>query len=373
MITMKKSSQTLIEQLKISKPELDRRKEYVGFTESDTLSLISLRELIVENIDTIVDQFYDKILPFDEMDNIIGDAETLMRLKNYQKDYIVSLFCGQYDEGYVHSRLRVGMVHKRIHLDPKFFISAVHNLSTILRSFVSSQNKDDCQSCLAGIAAIEKIIMFDLSLVLDTYIYSLMDETRYSKEKLESYTNSLEEVIAERTKLLQDQATHDGLTELLNQRAFYKELNSELLRGQRRNYSTVIVYFDLDGFKKLNDTQGHNRGDEVLTAVAESMKSALRGSEITARYGGDEFCIILPDSTIKDAELACKRLCEVIKKSTEGTGITCSMGIAISSPENNYDANSLVKKADKAMYEAKKISGFSIKIAKDERKGKKKN
>jgi len=163
--------------------------------------------------------------------------------------------------------------------------------------------------------------------------------------------------------LLRQQARHDGLTGLLNQHSFYSELRRELLRGQRRSHSTVLIYFDLDGFKKLNDSQGHKRGDEILVAVAESMKATLRETEISARYGGDEFCVILPESTVQEAEQVCQRLCNAFKKSTEGSGVTCSMGISISLPDETHDANTLVKKADKAMYEAKKESGFTIKVA----------
>ena len=130
---MKTSDQTLIEQLKITKREIERRKEYLYLSEADISALVSLRELIGDNIDEIVEKFYEKILPFNEMDRVIGDAETLRRLKNHQRNYILSLFDGQYDEDYVHSRLRVGVVHKRIGVDPKFYVSAVYNLSAILR------------------------------------------------------------------------------------------------------------------------------------------------------------------------------------------------------------------------------------------------
>lgn len=360
---MKTTDHTLIEQLKITEREIERRKEYLGLTDADKKTLVSLRELVAEHLDEIVENFYERILPFDEMDRVIGDAETLRRLKNHQRNYILSLFDGQYDEDYVHSRLRVGVVHKRIGVDPKFYVSAVHNLSAILRTIVSEYSEKDCQLCVQSLAAIEKIIMFDLSLTFDTYINSLMDETKRSKEELEHYTASLEEVISERTKSLKEQARHDGLTGLLNQRSFYSELRRELSRGQRRNHSTVLIYFDLDGFKKLNDSQGHKRGDEILVAVAEAMRRSVRESEIGARYGGDEFCIILPESSIDEAQQVCQRLAGAIKELTEGSGISCSMGIAISSPENSYDADSLVKIADAAMYEAKKETGFSIKIA----------
>ncbi len=360
---MKTTKKTLIEQLKVTKHEIKRRKEYFDINEEVIQTLVSLREVVAENLDEVVDEFYKKILQFSEMDRLIGDAETLRRLKNHQRNYILTLFDGQYDEEYIHARLRVGVVHNRIGLEPKFYISAVHNLLSALRNIIISHHSQNCSSCGAGSAAVEKILMFDLSITFDTYINSLMDEVSRSKKDLEDYAESLEEVISERTKLLKEQAQHDGLTKLLNQRAFYTELRRELMRGQRRNHATVLVYFDLDNFKKLNDSQGHKRGDEILVAVADAMRSTLRESEIIARYGGDEFCIILPESNAQEAQQVCQRLNKVIKESTEGSGISCSMGIAVSPPDNNYDADSLVKIADKAMYEAKKEPGFSIQLA----------
>ncbi|MBI9091084.1 MAG: diguanylate cyclase [Desulfobacterium sp.] len=360
---MKTTDQTLLEQLKITPREIRRRKEYLDFTQQDVKQLESIRELIVDEIDDIVELFYKKILPFDEMDRVIGDAETLTRLKNYQRQYILSLFGGQYDEEYVHSRLRVGVVHKRIGLDPKYYISAVHNLKSILRELISKQSNRDCASCTKKQSAIEKILMFDLSLTVDTYISSLIAETRRSRDELENYAESLEETVAQRTQSLKELARHDGLTGLINQHTFYEELKRELSRASRLNRSTVLIYFDLDGFKNLNDTQGHKAGDAVLVAVAAAMEKVTRENEVAARYGGDEFCIILSARSLNDGKIVSERLCDEIKKSIPETSVTCSIGIAISTPEKSLDANALVKTADKAMYAAKKEAGFSIRIA----------
>ena len=356
---------TLIQQLKISRREIERRKEYFGFSETDIKILVSLRERIAASIDEITEEFYRKIVPFEEMDRIIGDAETLLRLRNYQRKYILSLFDGQYDEEYVQSRLRIGVVHKRIGVDPKYYVSAVYNLSSIIRNIISAHSNNDCKSCVAGLSSIEKILMFDLSLTFDTYINSLMDEARRIREEMANYAESLEEVITKRTEVLTEQASQDGLTGLLNQRSFYNELRKELSRAQRRNHNTVLVYFDLDGFKKLNDSQGHKRGDEILVATANALRSSLRICEVSARYGGDEFCFILPESSISEAEQVCLKICEAIKIAVGDTGVSCSMGIAVAPPEKAMDANTLVKMADKAMYAAKKEPGFSVKIAQD--------
>ncbi len=362
---MNTTEQTLIQQLKLTRREIDRRKEYVGFTDGDIRALLSLKELITANMDEIIKEFYKKIIIFEEMDRIIGDAETLLRLKNYMRNYILSLFDGEYDEEYVQTRLRIGVVHKRIGVPPKYYVSAIHILSDTLRKIIASHSKNDCKSCVLGISSIDKILMFDLSLTFDTYINSLMDESVKIRQEMENYAESLEIMIAKRTETLTEQASQDGLTGLANQRTFYSELRKELSRAQRRGHSTVLVYFDLDGFKKLNDTKGHKRGDEILVATANSTKSCLRESDIAARYGGDEFCLILPETSLSEAEQLCEKICKAIESSTGDTGISCSMGIAIATPEKSMDANTLVKSADKAMYEAKKVPGFAIKIARD--------
>ncbi len=92
----------------------------------------------------------------------------------------------------VHSRLRVGMVHRRIGLAPKYYISAVHHLKNILKDVIVQGVDNQCGTCNAATAALDKIIMFDLSLIVDTYIDSLMDDARNSREKLADHIHSLE-------------------------------------------------------------------------------------------------------------------------------------------------------------------------------------
>ncbi len=355
--------QSLLEQLRISKQDIIRRKEYFNLTEEDTLILESLYPLIADRIDEVVDSFYDSILKFDEIDRLIGDVGTLNKLRNHLRAHILSLFEGNYDEEYVHSRLRVGVVHRRIGVEPKYFVSAVNNLAYILENIAIFPNDNECSRCVKELAALRKILMFDLSLTFETYIHSLMDEVRRSKEELERYAASLEETISERTRLLKEQARHDGLTSLINQHYFYKELRRELTRGLRRGHSTSLIYFDLDGFKQLNDTQGHRTGDQALVTVAKAVSAGIRANDIASRYGGDEFCVILPESTSSEAEILCQRMLNIIENHITQYHLTCSMGVATSTPAKYLDAASLVKKADEAMYMAKQNTGFSLQIA----------
>ncbi|MBU0970352.1 MAG: GGDEF domain-containing protein, partial [Proteobacteria bacterium] len=109
---MNKTDQTLMEQMKITGREIARRKALLSFDEKDALSLSGFKPIVFSNIEVIVEKFYDWVTSFGDLDRLIGDRESLERLKKYQQQYILTLFDGQYDEEYVHSRLRVGMVHR---------------------------------------------------------------------------------------------------------------------------------------------------------------------------------------------------------------------------------------------------------------------
>ncbi len=359
---MKTSDKTLMEQLRLTARAIARRKQYFGLTEEDARLLRAMKMDVAEALDEIIEEFYRHLLLHDELDQIIGDAETLLRLKNHFRSYLLTIFDGQFDEEYVHSRLRVGVVHRRIGVKPHYYVSAMHRLSTILRRRVlgGSFDFDDFSN---RSTAIEKVLMFDLSLTVDTYIHSLMDTSRRSRAQLEEYAESLEETIAERTRLLKEQARCDSLTGLLNQRTFYSELRKELSRGQRRGYPVLLVYFDIDGFKKINDSRGHRAGDDLLKKVAEAARKTTRRDELVARYGGDEFCIILPNASMEDGGILARRLCDTACDMLNEKELSLSVGIAASTPLRYVDAETLVRMADEAMYRAKKKTGYWVETA----------
>ncbi|MDH4200054.1 MAG: GGDEF domain-containing protein [Spirochaetia bacterium] len=359
---------TLLEQLRITDRDIKRRLELLSFTDKDAANLLKYKPLISENIETIVEDFYKNQVEIPEISRLIGDAETLARLKKHMRKYILDIFDGRYLEDYVQSRLRIGMVHKRIGVTPKLYISAIRNLQRLLLHFITLNPEKEskfvnCPACNSEVESLQKIILFDLELVFDTYIHSLMEDVRQSNDDLELYTQSLEETINQRTKDLQLLARKDSLTDLLNQKSFYEELKRELSRNERNRESLVLVYFDLDKFKSINDTDGHVAGDKILTQVSRTIRDNLRPSDIFARYGGDEFCIILPKTNIKNAEEFCNRLITAMKKENLDSRISASFGLAESSTDNNLDADTLVKKSDQAMYTSKQKSGYAISIA----------
>ena len=154
------------------------------------------------------------------------------------------------------------------------------------------------------------------------------------------------------------QAARDSLTGMLNRGSLLTEFERELSRVRRGGKALSLAMFDLDHFKQLNDAHGHPAGDEVLRAVAASMRSSIRQQDILGRYGGEEFALVMPDS---DAEAA-MRVAERIRAAVQTRGvqwqhrrlsITISGGIA-SYAVHGESGEKLIAAADAALYEAKR-------------------
>lgn len=156
---------------------------------------------------------------------------------------------------------------------------------------------------------------------------------------------------------LEFQAVTDPLTGLLNRRGFYQAVENTLLRNERFEPSLVLLYLDLDGFKRVNDSLGHDAGDRVLRWVSEQLQSCLRSGDILGRMGGDEFTVLLelefPEQAAKIAEKLIERVsvCQQI----EGLEVMLGVSIGIATfPDCGSDLNGLLRAADIAMYEAKR-------------------
>lgn len=149
-------------------------------------------------------------------------------------------------------------------------------------------------------------------------------------------------------------ATTDALTQVNNRRKFDDLLDSELNRSSRYHSEFCLILLDVDSFKEINDYYGHAKGDEVLKGVAKILKSSLRASDVVARWGGDEFVIMIVESDLDNG----LKIAEKIRKNVssyykDGMEITISIGIT-QVELNKDDARSLLQKADKALYGAKR-------------------
>jgi diguanylate cyclase (GGDEF)-like protein/PAS domain S-box-containing protein len=166
-------------------------------------------------------------------------------------------------------------------------------------------------------------------------------------------------------KELERLATIDYVTGLVNRRMAAALFEREIARSRRHGTPLVVILLDLDDFKAVNDTYGHEVGDTVLKQVAQTLRGRLRTADIIARYGGDEFLLVLPEAGGDGAVL----LAEVVRGLVASACVehrdvrvsrTASLGITVMEPRQALDADQLIRRADEAMYRAKKLGGNRV-------------
>jgi diguanylate cyclase (GGDEF)-like protein len=165
-------------------------------------------------------------------------------------------------------------------------------------------------------------------------------------------------------KKMYKSAIHDGLTDLLNHKAYKERLNEELSRAKRFKQSLVLLILDLDKFKRINDTYGHLYGDYVLTEVSAILKDSVRNIDICARYGGEEFAIVLVNTDVENARPVAERIIEKVSEfhfNKDGIeeNMTISAGMS-EYPNHSIEMKKLIAHADLAMYEVKKNGGNAV-------------
>ena len=216
-----------------------------------------------------------------------------------------------------------------------FFLSnptPIHNIMTIT-------------AILWQIIVLSKAWRVSRSAINEIYLnVSLQDEVESHKQTRE---------------LLAHLATHDALTNLPNRRLLKDRLDSIIKRAHRQPEQAAILFIDLDGFKQVNDSYGHESGDRVLQEMSQRILSITRETDTLARVGGDEFVLIYTDviDTQKDVTVLSKRILDIVRKpfplsTNTNIQLSASIGIAVF-PTNATESNELLKAADIAMYKAK--------------------
>ena len=151
-------------------------------------------------------------------------------------------------------------------------------------------------------------------------------------------------------------ADHDWLTDLYNRRRLIPELDACLRSAARYGHTGAVLALDIDNFKFINDTEGHDAGDRTLKAVAEVLATRTRATDIVARLGGDEFAIVLPEATEEEALKVASDVCSLLRERPSGP-IKVSVGISLFTPEQQITADDALAAADTALYEAKQHGG----------------
>jgi len=256
--------------------------------------------------------------------------------------------------------------------NPTFVVANVENyLIPILLPLNNRANFTHMQQDVTIIAHDEKHVMmliYDQTPLMESRkreksksneLLRLISSANHTIEKLKS----AEALLVEQRDIIYHQANYDQLTGLANRHLFEDRLTQLIKNSKRNETSFALLFLDLDDFKKINDTNGHDIGDSVLKKVALALKENTRESDTLVRFGGDEFLVLLNNIDENGALHVAKKFLETLKNPIKIKSNTMKIGTSIGIamfPKNATSANELIKKADKALYLAKSMGKNKI-------------
>jgi diguanylate cyclase (GGDEF)-like protein len=205
-------------------------------------------------------------------------------------------------------------------------------------------------------------LMLSFSRMLSTIEQQAADVNQYS-QRLDAAYKELESTNAR----LKEFSFKDEVTGLYNRRFFSIRLEEEVSRYRRFNHPVSVVLLDLDGFKAVNDELGHAAGDETLRGMADILLKQSRGINVICRYGGDEFAVLLVETSKNGARLYADRIRYILSSSTfsHGRRVTASFGIASLPEDVTPSAEELIRAADEALYAAKRAGKNRVSVHED--------
>jgi len=180
-----------------------------------------------------------------------------------------------------------------------------------------------------------------------------IENLKYLRENLRSLIKNIDKNIDALYKI----ATHDEKTGLYNYKFFQEILNIEFEKAKRGENLSLAI-FDIDNFKQINTKYGHIKADEFLVKIARIIEKHIRKSDIVARFGGEEFIVLLPNTSVEKAKKVTERIRRTVEKSLKKQQITISAGLTEYRKGDNK--TNLKKRADKALHKAKKTMGKNI-------------
>jgi diguanylate cyclase (GGDEF)-like protein len=164
---------------------------------------------------------------------------------------------------------------------------------------------------------------------------------------------------------MQRQATTDGLTGLVNHKTFYETLEKEMWRSRRYGGKVSLIMVDIDNLKKINDTYGHRAGDKVVIEISKRIKQCVRQIDTAARYGGDEFAVILPNTPLDDAIIVSERMVNVVARSGiawQKAQIPLSVSVGVGQYDADTNPEDITSRSDQALYDAKQAGKNTVRV-----------
>jgi len=292
----------------------------------------------------IIDRFYTQVLRNQQAADLLSSFD-IGHLKARQVDYFSELGVRFKDAQYFESRARVGVAHARVGVPLSLYLSSFGLLQCLILEYLLDQVEDKKQRGIMT-RLVLKLTTLDIALATEVYYRCRIQDLDRSVKHLELEQN-----------LLRTQLEQDALTGASSRTSLLRELQGAIARCEKTGQPLAVIMADLDHFKVVNDTQGHLVGDRVLAEVATRIKAALREFDLVGRYGGEEFVVLLENTSLHTAHQIAERIrqhigSQPVHTSSQNIETTISQGLAMWMEGD--DRESLLKRADQAMYAAKK-------------------
>lgn len=311
----------------------------------NVLAALLQNEVIRPNLQHILQGFYSSLLSYPLFNEIIGRGFELSHLKLVQTKYLLSLGVNFSEAHYFEDRSRIGQVHVRVGVPLYIYLFAYRKLQQLLIDAIPRESLE-ASAFDELVAFILKITALDISLAAETYHMS----------RVRDLQNNLDE-LHYRHNLLEHEAGLDHLTGLANRQRIMTLLSNSFSTRQRDNIPLSVIMADLDLFKWVNDTYGHQVGDQVLQAIAARIESAVREKDVIGRYGGEEFIVVLANKTLEQASQIAERIRAQVGDTpikTRNIVIQMTISLGVAEARDSDSVEKLISRADAALYRAKK-------------------
>lgn len=345
----------LCRQMLIDDGELQARLRFLHFGDDDRRQLEDIHRVIAEDAPGIIDEFYDNLMKFPPIAEFLADSDLRGRLKETQRNYLLTLGQGVNALRYFEDRLRIGVAHERVGLEQKWYLGAYSILFDIIARRLAQSHAEQPHTLAACLVTLQKILTLDSILAVETYYQA-------TTNRLEGLLQQLNET----QKRLQELARLDGLTGLNNRMYLMECLEKEVQRSLRFRRPLTLLFLDIDHFKNINDQFGHSAGDSVLKQVVQTIRTVIRPVDVIGRFGGEEFLVGL----VETDESAARQVAERLRLKVAHTPfrvdagpmtLTVSIGVAtLVGPINRIEE--LIDQADRALYRAKNSGRDQVQV-----------
>jgi diguanylate cyclase (GGDEF)-like protein len=315
----------------------------------DDVDWLHDRVLTQDVVASIVERLYEPLMRHAQAAELLSSFD-VGHLRERQRQFLAGFGMWFRDPGYFESRLALGVIHARIGVPLSLYVSAVGLLQTfILEAVLERVEVHDERRRLNDLVV--KLASLDVALATEVYQRARITDLNRAPQQ------------AGQLHHLQRQLEQDALTGVSSRTSVLQELGVAIGRAAKTGQPLVTMMLDLDRFKDVNDNHGHAAGDQVLRDLATRIKAALREFDLVGRYGGEEFVVVLENTSLHTAQQVAERIRRRIvdePPGPDGLAVAITVSQGLSQYRDGDDVQALLRRADQAMHRAKAAGRNSV-------------